>query len=89
MYGLNGNLLNFNFVTPSVSNNAFVGPGQGFSLIMLKTNNEPLGILGTKFSSAVLVGLYRRKSRYNKLTTNAGLLSTYFGIVFDASPLTS
>ena len=57
---------------PSVSNNAFVGPGQGFSLIMLKTNNEPLGILGTKFSSAILVGLYRRKSRYNKLTTNAG-----------------
>ena len=50
----------------SDSINAFVGPGQDFSLIIFKTSNEPLGILGTKVSSAILVGLYKRKSRYKR-----------------------
>ena len=73
----------------SDSINAFVGPGQDFSLIIFKTSNEPLGILGTNVSSAILVGLYKRKSRYNKLTTVDGLSFTYLGIVFEASPFTS
>src|SRR5688572_13245050 len=89
MYGSKGRRSSLKRYRPWNSSIAAVSPGHSGLSNSSKATMAPRGMRGRKCSSATLVGSYRSKSRYSRLTTRCGCAATNSGMVFTASPRTS
>ena len=87
MYGSKSNLSILKLYFVCSSSIAKVSPGQSGLSNSSNAITAPLGILGMKFSNAILVGSYKSKSKNNKDTNKWGLSFMNFGIVSTALPL--